>query len=172
MQLISTRFIIKIFFSIMILGSPAVWSSDLEKIKKVENELSLKNIVFFDFDKNNINIIDKNIDFYILNFWASWCAPCIKEMKSLNNLKKKVSNIKIITISQDSDIEDAISFFKKNRYENLEKYYDYEKLVSKNFSLRGLPTTFIFDRELKSFAKIEGIIEWDTKKFIKWLKSN
>ena len=48
-------------------------------------------------------------------------------MKSLDNLKKKTTKIKVITVSQDSDINDAINFFKKNNYENLEKYYDYEK---------------------------------------------
>ena len=68
-------------------------------------------------------------------------------MKSLDNLKKNTSKIKVITVSQDSDINDAINFFKKNNYENLEKYYDYDKKVSKNFSLRGLPTTFIFNKE-------------------------
>ena len=44
------------------------------------------------------------------------------------------------------------------------------KLFQKNFSLRGLPTTFIFNKELKAFAKVEGIIEWESEKFINWLK--
>ncbi len=172
MLFISKKFIIIFFLSIIILGTPAVWSSDLEKIKKIDNPISLKNLDFFDFNKSRVAIIDDNTDFYILNFWASWCAPCIKEMKSLNNLKKMLPNIKVITISQDADINDAINFFKKNKYKNLEKYYDYEKSVSKNFSLRGLPTTFIFDKSVNTFAKIEGIIEWDTEEFTKWLKSN
>ena len=90
-------------------------------------------------------------------------------MKSLDNLKKKTTKIKVITVSQDSDINDAINFFKKNNYKNLEKYYDYEKVFQKLLT-RGLPTTFIFNKELKAFAKVEGIIEWDSEKFINWLK--
>ena len=43
-------------------------------------------------------------------------------------------------------------------------------MISKDFSLRGLPTTFIFDKNLKAFAKVEGIIEWDSDEFIEWLK--
>ena len=167
---ILNRLIIFLFYSIIILKSPTVWSSDLEKIKMIDKGVSLNEIKFFDYNKNAVDIIDKKTDFYILNFWASWCAPCIKEMKSLDNLKKNTSKIKVITISQDLDINDAVNFFKKNNYENLEKYYDYEKAVSKNFSLRGLPTTFIFNKELKAFAKVEGIIEWESKKFINWLK--
>ncbi len=166
-----TRFILTLFYSIIILEVPAVWSSDLEKIQRIENTLSLKDINFFDFSKNLIEVVDKNTDFYIVNFWASWCAPCIKEMESLNKLKVNMPSIKVITVSQDADINDAIGFFTKNNYENLEKYYDYNKIISKNFSLRGLPTTFIFNNNLISFAKVEGIIEWDSYKFIEWLKN-
>ena len=165
------RFLAILFYFIIILGSPTVWSSDLEKIQNINKKFSLKNIDFFDYTKNKIDIIDNNTDFYILNFWASWCAPCIKEMKSLDNLKEMLSEIKVITVNQDSDIEDAISFFKKNKYENLEKFYDYNKLVSKNFSLRGLPTTFIFNSDLIAVAKVEGIIKWDSKEFKRWLKT-
>ena len=124
---IFNRLIIFLFYSIIILKSPIVWSSDLEKIKKIDNGISLNEISTFDYNKNSIDFIDKETDFYILNFWASWCAPCIKEMKSLDNLKKNTKKIKIITISQDSDINDAVNFFKKNNYKNLENYYDYEK---------------------------------------------
>ena len=167
-----TRFILTLFYSIIILEVPAVWSSDLEKIQRIENKLSLKDINFFDFSKNLIDVVNKDTDFYIVNFWASWCAPCIKEMKSLNRLKANMPSIKVITVSQDADINDAIGFFTENNYENLEKYYDFNKIISKNFSLRGLPTTFIFNNSLISFAKVEGIIEWDSYKFTEWLKNS
>ncbi len=166
------RFILILFYSFIILELPAVWSSDLEKIQKIEKGNSLKDIKFFDFSNNPIDIVDKDTDFYIVNFWASWCAPCIKEMKSLDRLKTKMPTIKVITVSQDSDIMDATEFFKKNNYENLEKYFDYNKKVSKNFSLRGLPTTFIFNNSLISYAKVEGIIEWDSNEFTEWLKKS
>ena len=90
-------------------------------------------------------------------------------MSSLNKLKNKLPKVKILTISQDADIEDAKNFFSKNNYKNLEKYYDFEKKVSKNFSLRGLPTTFIFNKNFKVFAKVEGIVEWESDQFIEWL---
>ena len=87
---------------------------------------------FFDYKQNPTKILDKKTNYYILNFWASWCAPCIKEMRSLNKLKNKLPKVKILTMSQDEDIEDAKNFFSKNNYKNLEKYYDFEKKVSKN----------------------------------------
>ena len=169
MNLFTSKSFLIIFCTILILKSVTVWSSNLDKIKIIQSEISLKNIAFIDYKGNSAEVIDEKTEYYILNFWASWCAPCIKEMRSFSELKKIHSKIKIITVSQDADIEDAKSFFDKNPYENLGKYYDFEKNVSKNFSLRGLPTTFIFNKKLKAFAKVEGIIEWDSKDFIEWL---
>ena len=168
MKLLSSNFFLIILF--IILKSVTVWSSNLDKIKIIEEDIYLSNLEFFNYDNKSVNILEDKKNYYILNFWASWCAPCIKEMKSLNSLKQKFSKIKVITVSQDEDIEDAKAFFSKNNYEHLEKYYDYEKKVSKHFSLRGLPTTFIFNKNYKVIAKVEGIIEWESESFIDWLK--
>ena len=161
-----------ILFIILILKSVTVWSSDLKKIKVVKEEIYLDKISFFNFNEEATSVIDSQIDYYILNFWASWCAPCIKEMKSLNELKNIFSRVKILSVSQDADLNDAKKFFSKNSYDNIEKYYDYEKNISKNFSLGGLPTTFIFNKNFKVLAKVEGIIKWDSDKFINWLRKN
>ena len=168
MSSISSKFFLIILF--IILKSVTVWSSNLDKIKIIEEDIYLNNFEFFNYENKPVKVLDNKENYYILNFWASWCAPCIKEMKSLNALKQKFSKIKIITVSQDSDINDAKTFFSKNKYEYLEKYYDFEKKVSKHFSLRGLPTTFIFNKNYKVIAKVEGIIEWESKAFIDWLK--
>ena len=56
---IFNRLIIFLFYSIIILKSPIVWSSDLEKIKEIENVISLNEIKFFDYNKNSIDVIDK-----------------------------------------------------------------------------------------------------------------
>ena len=110
------KFLQLFLFLFIILKSVTVWSSNLDKIKEIKTQVNLDNLQFYDFNKNTLKIIDKETEFYILNFWASWCAPCIKEMKSFNNLRKKFPKIKIITLSQDSDINDAINFFHKNNY--------------------------------------------------------
>ena len=80
-------------------------------------------------------------------------------------------NLRVITISQDKDIIDTRAFFNKNKYKNLEKYFDKEKKIISMFSIRGIPTTFIANKDFEVFAKVEGVIEWDSKNFIEWLKS-
>ena len=94
MNSIASKKYLIILFIILILKSVTVWSSDLKKIKVVKEEIYLDKISFFNFNEEATSVIDSQIDYYILNFWASWCAPCIKEMKSLNELKNNFSRVK------------------------------------------------------------------------------
>ena len=147
-------------------------SNDIEKIQIIKDNYYIGSLKLTNDKDKTLHIKDKEASYYILNFWASWCAPCIKEMKSLNALQKKDPDIRVITISQDKDLSSAINFFKKNNYKKLEKYYDKNKDTLSTFSIRGIPTTFIANKNFEVFAKVEGIIEWESKEFIKWLYSN
>ena len=148
------------------------YSNDIKKIQIIKDNYFIDTLELHDFEKNLVLLKDKKASYYLLNFWASWCAPCIKEMKSLDNLQKKEARIRVITISQDNNLELAKKFFIENSYTNLEKYFDIDKKVLSFFNIRGLPTTFIVNEDFKVFAKVEGIIEWDRKSFINWLFKN
>tara|TARA_Y100000589_G_scaffold127179_1_gene121090 strand:- start:310 stop:822 length:513 start_codon:yes stop_codon:yes gene_type:complete len=145
-------------------------SNDIEKIQIIKEPYYIDTLELMNYKEDYTMLNDKPASYFIINFWASWCAPCIKEMKSLNSLQKEMPSIRVITISQDKNLDLAKNFFKKNKHEALEKYFDKDKKVLSKFSLRGLPTTFIINKDYKVFAKVEGIIEWHSKSFINWLK--
>tara|TARA_Y100000589_G_scaffold205911_1_gene194216 strand:- start:472 stop:984 length:513 start_codon:yes stop_codon:yes gene_type:complete len=147
-------------------------SNDIEKIQIIKEPYYINNLELMNYKENYTLLDDKPASYFIINFWASWCAPCIKEMKSLNSLQKKMPSIRVITISQDKNLDLAKNFFKKNKHKALEKYFDKDKKILSKFSLRGLPTTFIVNKDYKVFAKVEGIIEWDSKSFMSWLNEN
>lgn len=147
-------------------------SNDIEKIQIIKEPYYINNLELMNYKENYTLLDDKPASYFIINFWASWCAPCIKEMKSLNSLQKKMPSIRVITISQDKGLDLAKNFFKKNKHKALEKYFDKDKKILSKFSLRGLPTTFIVNKDYKVFAKVEGIIEWDSKSFMSWLNEN
>ena len=164
-------YILLIIFNLTFIYS-ILKSNDIEKIQIVKDNYYIGNLNLVDY-KDKVSLLkDREASYYILNFWASWCAPCIKEMKSLNTLQKKKPDIRVITISQDKELSTSIEFFKKNNYKKLEKYYDKDKNILDAFSIRGLPTTFIANKELKVFSKVEGIIEWESEEFLDWLYSN
>ena len=147
-------------------------SNDIEKIQIIKEPYYINDLELMNYKENNTFLDNKPASYFIINFWASWCAPCIKEMKSLNSLQKKIPSIRVITVIQDKSLDLAKNFFKKNKHKALEKYFDKGKKVLSKFSLRGLPTTFIVNKDYMVFAKVEGIIEWDSKLFINWLNEN
>ncbi|MDC1132914.1 TlpA disulfide reductase family protein, partial [Candidatus Pelagibacter sp.] len=110
----------------------------------------------------------------ILNFWATWCAPCKEEMPSLDNLQlnSNFSNLKIfpINIGQE-DISKSKFFFKELNIQNLDIYTDAPITLAKKFALRGVPTTILFDKQGKEFARIMGSIDFNNEEFIDWLKT-
>jgi thiol-disulfide isomerase/thioredoxin len=149
----------------------------LPKIKNIVIHKDLKtydNVIFLDQNDQKINIKDFNGNLILLNFWATWCEPCKEEMPSLDRLQNnsKLSNIKIfpINISQES-LKKINDFFKDLNIEYLEPYYDAPTTLAKALSLRGVPTSILFNTEGKEFARIIGSIDFDNLEFIEWLKN-
>ena len=145
-------------------------SNDIEKIQIIKEPFYIESLELINYEGESVFLKEKLSSYFIINFWASWCAPCIKEMKSLNTLQEKSSFLRILTVSQDKNMKIAKEFFKKNKHPSLEKYFDKDRRVLSKFSVRGLPTTFIVDKKFKVFAKVEGIIDWESEDFIKWLQ--
>ena len=89
-------------------------SNDIQKIQIIKEPYYIDTLKLMNYKEKYTLLNDKPASFFIINFWASWCAPCIKEMKSLNSLQKKMPSIRVITISQDKSLDLAKNFFKKN----------------------------------------------------------
>ena len=129
-------------------------------------------IKFQDIEGKIIDLKNYNGSLVILNFWATWCSPCREEMPSLDNLQinKTINNLKIFPINiEKKNIKKAEFFFLDVNIKNLSIYFDPEFKLSKILSLRGVPTTILFDRQGKEFARIHGSIDFNDKKFINWL---
>ena len=108
----------------------------------------------------------------LLNFWATWCAPCKEEMPSLDLLKeqKKLDKLIIFPINVGQDnLENSSKFFEDLEIKNLKIYFDTPITLAKKFGLRGIPTSILFNKDGLEFARIVGSIDFNDKKFINWL---
>ena len=133
-----------------------------------------KDITFFDVNNKVVNLNDYKGNLVLLNFWATWCAPCKEEMPSLDLLQvnEDLENLKIFPINVGQDnLEKSLSFFKNLKIKNLKIYFDETMSNAKKFSLRGLPTTILLNKDGLEFARIIGSIDFKDKKFIKWLSN-
>ena len=165
------------FLILFIFLTSNVFANDVSEIKNIVIHKNLKaydNVIFLDKNDKKINISEFNGNLILLNFWATWCEPCKKEMPSLDRLQinQNLSNLKIfaINISQES-VKKVDDFFIDLNIENFDPYFDAPTTLAKTFSLRGVPTSILFDKNGKEFARIIGSINFDDKKFIDWLKT-
>ena len=165
------------FLILFIFLTTNVFANDVSEIKNIVIHKDLKvydNVFFLDKNDKEINIKEFNGNLLLLNFWATWCAPCKEEMPSLDRLQvnQNLSNLKIfaINISQESK-KKVDSFFEDLNIENFDPYFDAPTTLAKIFSLRGVPTSILIDKDGKEFARIIGSIDFDDKVFINWLKT-
>ena len=153
--------------------SYSIEQPDIKNIVINKYPKSYKNITFRDINNKNVNLENFKNKLIILNFWATWCAPCVEEMPSLDFLQshKKLNNLKIfpINIGQEDLLKSKI-FFRKLKIKNLDIYFDPTVNLSKKFLLRGVPTTIFINKEGKEFARIVGSINFSDEKFISWLE--
>ena len=131
-----------------------------------------KEIIFQDREGNQINLNSINTEeIYILNFWATWCAPCKDEMPSLDKLQE-IEGIFIYPINmEDKNLNNVDKFYKDLKIKNLNVYFDQGLKLVKVFTLRGVPTTIILNKNKEMIARISGSIDFEDEKFISWIKS-
>ncbi len=136
-----------------------------------KNPLQVSHVKLKDFYLKDIELNKKDGKIKVLNFWATWCQPCKKEMPSLDKLSVKNIKVSIYPINLEKPNQmKTTKFYEDLNIKNLQIYFDPEFKLAKYFKLRGIPTTILLNKEGKEFARIIGDIDFNDKKFIKWLK--
>tara|TARA_B100000780_G_scaffold86180_1_gene59232 strand:- start:76 stop:591 length:516 start_codon:yes stop_codon:yes gene_type:complete len=166
--------LLTIFIYLLITNfSYALGKPDIKNLVLIKNPKTYENVIFKDINQRDVVLDDFKGKLLILNFWATWCAPCKEEMPSLDDLQlnSNLNNLKIfpINIGQE-DISKSEFFFKELNIKNLDIYIDAPITLAKKFSLRGVPTTILFNKEGKEFARIMGSIDFNDEEFVNWLK--
>ncbi|MDC1139490.1 TlpA disulfide reductase family protein [Candidatus Pelagibacter sp.] len=154
--------------------SHALEKPNIKNLFLIKNPKIYKDVIFNDINQKEVNLDDFKGKLIILNFWATWCAPCKEEMPSLDILQSNsnFSNLKIFPINIDKeDKSKSELFFKELNIKNLDIYFDAPITLAKKFSLRGIPTTILFNKQGKEFARIMGSIDFNNEEFVNWLKS-
>ena len=155
-------FRISVFLIAIFILSVFLFSLNKVKIYDTQNLVG-QNISAFElksFDSKTIineKLLKKN-QYTLINFWASWCAPCRAEHKYLMKIKNNSTNLKILGINFKDKKEDANKFIAEfgNPYYLLAK--DYDGKTSINFGIYGIPESILIDENLKIIKKFIGPI--------------
>ena len=163
-----------IIFIFLINSASANTEPDIKNLVISKELKKINSLTFLDAQNNKINLEDYQGKLILINFWATWCAPCKEEMPSLDQLQinNKLFNLKIfpINIGQDK-VNKAQKFFDDLDIKNLEIYFDTSINSAKILSLRGVPTSILINKNGQEFARIIGSIDFNDVKFIDWLSS-
>jgi len=100
----------------------------------------------------------------LMNFWATWCAPCIKEMGFLDRLQGDLKGepLKVLPISEDKGgIPVAKAFMDRQKFTFLRPFADPTGALAEALKVDGLPTSLILDKQGRLVQRVEGPYEWD-----------
>jgi len=157
-----------IFFFAQELLSETTYSKNIVVHKE---PLEIKELKFQDFNFNEVDLTGKKGNIMILNFWATWCAPCKKEMPSLERLSKEYSEIIIYPINLEKpNQEKTKKFFSDLEISKLNIYFDPNFALVKLFNMRGVPTSILIDKNGKEFARVIGEVDFFDESFVNFLK--
>tara|TARA_X000000950_G_C13504439_1_gene493115 strand:- start:8 stop:505 length:498 start_codon:yes stop_codon:yes gene_type:complete len=138
-----------------------------QKILKNHGEIEL-----IDLNNNTIKLSDYKKDLLIINFWATWCVPCIKEIPELLTLEADFDDkLDILFVSVGLNPSDDIRFFlKKHNYKNVDVFLDDELKISKKIEVTTIPSTIILDKSRNEIIRSSGYVKWDSQEIYKIIK--
>ncbi len=159
------------------LGANAAWSADTATLEALRAD-SMKKLVFhteakatstqafqLEDDTGTATLEDYRGKYVLLNFWATWCAPCRKEMPQLSELQAEFGgdDFEVLTLATGRNSPAGIKkFFAENGITNLPRHQDPKQAVAREMAVLGLPITVILDRDGKEIARLRGDAEWNS----------
>ena len=161
-------------FCFSIFSSISQTNEDVPLNNMAINEIPkpISSILFEDFLGNKIDLNNYQGKLVILNFWATWCTPCKKEMPSLDILSQdnNFKNLLVFPVNMEHPNRTKTKdFFDDLKIKKLRIFFDPNLNFVKEFKLRGVPTTIIINKKGEEFARIIGEVDFLDKKFLKWL---
>ena len=139
-----------------------LFSPSSEKIADRKQISSLNTELTAIYDANNMNLNELKGNVIFINYWATWCPPCVAEMPSIQSLYNDYKDkIAFVFITSD-DKDKTTKFYEKNNYKL--PTYNLTSAIAPEISTRSLPTTFIIDKNGKLALKETGASNWNSAK--------
>jgi thiol-disulfide isomerase/thioredoxin len=141
------------------------------KTEQTASPLQAKDVTFRDSAGRTISLSSLKGKVVFINFWATWCPPCLAELPSINTLYKKVSNnsnIVFLMVDADNQLSKSIPFIEDHGY-NLPVFETVTDIPSEMLS-GSIPTTLVIDKQGHMVFKHEGVADYSSDKFIEYLQ--
>ncbi len=143
----------------------ALRQGDMKKLMFHAEPKPVNGAAFVAEDGGEMTLDDLRGKYILLNFWATWCAPCREEMPSLNTLQKDLGGerFEVVTVATGRNSPAGIRrFFEETGVDALPQHTDPKQALARNMAVLGLPITVILDPEGREIARLRGDAHWDS----------
>lgn len=141
----------------------ALRQGDMKKLVLLDAPKPVPEVGLVDGDDAPRSLADYRGKWVVLNFWATWCAPCRKEMPSLDRLQAAMPEIAVVPVATGRNPVPAIhKFFDEAGVTRLPVLRDPTSALGRQMGVMALPVTLVLDPEGREVARLIGDAEWDT----------
>lgn len=150
----------------------ALREGDMRKLNFHSAPENVSSEVFFGEDGSEKTLADYKGQITVVNFWATWCAPCRAEMPDLADLQEQIGgdDLSVVTIATGRNPRPAMErFFAEIGVDNLPLHADPSSALARDMGVLGLPITVILDRDGNEMARLQGDAEWNSDNAIEIL---
>lgn len=136
----------------------------IQHFRLLENPRRLPDAIFMDAKGNVKNLSDLRGKVVLVNFWATWCAPCRREMPALDRLQETLGDGGFTVLAASSDragTPQVRRFYKEFDIKNLGVFLDPKARMQRAFGAFSLPTSVLIDRRGREVGRLVGPAEWD-----------
>ncbi|MEM1361472.1 MAG: TlpA disulfide reductase family protein [Pseudomonadota bacterium] len=164
------------FFFALALVLPAYGSADtaalealreghMKKLMFHSDPKSVPDTQFTDLDGGTHSLADYKGQIVVLNFWATWCGPCRKEMPSLDRLNTELGgdDFAVVTLATGRNSPQGMKrFFEEEGITTLPLFQDPNQAIAREMAVLGLPITVVLDRDGQEIGRLRGDADWDS----------
>ena len=141
----------------------ALREGDMRKLALHDAPVAIPDVVLLDAEDGEHRLADYRGKWVVLNFWATWCAPCRREMPSLERLQTAMPDLAVVPVATGRNAVEGIRrFFEEAGVTALPILRDPTSELARGMGVMGLPVTVILNREGQEVARLIGDAEWDS----------
>lgn len=146
----------------------------MKRFKRTSPPKPMPDLEFLDADDKPMRLANLTGKVTLINLWATWCAPCVKEMPSLDSLQSVLPKDRflVLPISLDGSSKSKVApFYREQKLAHLGIYYDKGRKAMSVLGVSLLPTSILVDPAGRELGRIEGDADWDTPEGVALMKA-
>ncbi len=140
------------------------YDGTIKSFRWLKQPLTVNNAQFRDAQDEPVGLSQFDGKIVLLNLWATWCPPCIKELPALDRVQQRLGgeDFEIVAVSLDDDIKQAREMFDTLSIQSMALYIESIEKMGQDFPVDVVPASFLIDRKGQAIGVLRSFVDWDS----------